>query len=97
MLRIAIKPEEQSRFTVEMGTPCGIPAAIAAAREMYRGDGGWQVPRMDYSDKRRENGINILTYANVIDLGRVQTSRFEGCLYIELSLRSDRADDPVSP
>lgn len=34
ILRIAISPEEQSRLTVEMGTSCGMPAAMAAAREM---------------------------------------------------------------
>lgn len=44
MFLTAINPEEHSRFTVEMGTACGIPAAKAAARETYRGDGGWHVP-----------------------------------------------------
>ena len=34
MLRTDIKPEEQSRLTVDTGTWAGIPAAIAAAREM---------------------------------------------------------------
>jgi hypothetical protein len=41
---IAMSPEEQSRLTVDIGTPSGIPAASAAARETYRGEGGWQVP-----------------------------------------------------
>ena len=41
---IAISPEEQSRLTVEIGTVSGIPAASAAARETYKGEGGWQVP-----------------------------------------------------
>lgn len=30
----AIRPEEQSLFTVEIGTSAGIPAAMAAALEM---------------------------------------------------------------
>lgn len=38
-----MSPDEHSRFTVEMGTSAGIPAAIAAALEIYRGEGGWQV------------------------------------------------------
>ena len=33
MLRIAINPDEHKRFTVEIGTEAGIPAASAAARE----------------------------------------------------------------
>jgi hypothetical protein len=41
---IAMSPEEQSRLTVETGTLSGIPAASAAARETYKGEGGWQVP-----------------------------------------------------
>ena len=45
MLRIDCRPEEQSLFTVEMGTSAGIPAARAAARETYNGEGGWHVPR----------------------------------------------------
>jgi hypothetical protein len=36
--------EEQSRITVEIGTPSEIQAASAAARETYKGEGGWQVP-----------------------------------------------------
>jgi len=32
--RMDMRPDEQSRFTVEMGTSYGIPAAIAAALEM---------------------------------------------------------------
>ncbi len=40
----AMSPEEQSRLMVETGTLSGIPAASAAARETYKGDGGWQVP-----------------------------------------------------
>lgn len=34
ILRMAIRPDEQSLFTVEMGTSAGIPAARAAARDM---------------------------------------------------------------
>lgn len=34
ILRIAIRPDEHNRFTVDMGTSAGIPAAIAAARDM---------------------------------------------------------------
>lgn len=41
---IAMRPEEQSLFTVEIGTVCGIPAARAAALLAYAGDGGWHVP-----------------------------------------------------
>lgn len=69
MLRIAIKPEEHSRFTVEMGTWCGMPAAIAAARETYRGDGGWQVPTGANRLLRpgTMEGQNTHTYTNVID------------------------------
>lgn len=44
MVRIAMRPDEQSLFTVEIGTLFGIPAANAAAREMYKGEGGWHVP-----------------------------------------------------
>ena len=44
MFLIAMSPEEQSRLTVETGTLSGIPAASAAARETYKGEGGWQVP-----------------------------------------------------
>ena len=33
MLLIDIKPDEQSLFTMEMGTWLGMPAANAAARE----------------------------------------------------------------
>jgi hypothetical protein len=40
MFLIAMRPEEQSRLTVDIGTSSGIPAAIAAAREIYNGDGG---------------------------------------------------------
>jgi hypothetical protein len=39
-----MRPDEQSRLTVEIGTLSGIPAASAAARETYNGEGGWQVP-----------------------------------------------------
>jgi hypothetical protein len=71
MLQMAIKPEEHSRFTVEMGTWCGIPAAIAAAREMYRGDGGWQVPRVKVNGLPRQGtpeGPNTHTYTDIIDI-----------------------------
>ena len=44
MFTMDCSPEEQSRLTVEMGTSTGIPAAIAAARDTYKGDGGWHVP-----------------------------------------------------
>ena len=94
ILRIAIKPEEHNRFTVEMGTWCGIPAAIAAAREMYRGDGGWQVPSMDgllrYNTPRLSK---CPTYANVVDLRRIQTSFLERCLRIKFKYYSNAADD----
>ena len=43
MPRIDMRPDEHRRFTVEMGTVAGMPAASAAARERYSGDGGWQV------------------------------------------------------
>ncbi len=39
-----MSPEEHSLFTVEMGTRSGMPAERAAAREAYRGEGGWHVP-----------------------------------------------------
>jgi len=69
MLRMAISPEEHSRLTVEMGTSCGIPAAIAAAREMYRGEGGWQVPEgVQNSDIERQDSNNTRTHANIIYL-----------------------------
>jgi hypothetical protein len=44
MFRIAMSPEEQSRLTVWIGTLAGMPAASAAARETYSGEGGWHVP-----------------------------------------------------
>jgi hypothetical protein len=44
MFRMAISPEEQSRLTVWMGTLAGMPAASAAARDTYSGEGGWHVP-----------------------------------------------------
>lgn len=37
---IAMSPDEHKRFTVDIGTLAGIPAANAAPREMYSGDGG---------------------------------------------------------
>ena len=40
MFTTACRPDEHSRFTVLMGTSTGTPAAMAAARETYRGDGG---------------------------------------------------------
>ena len=43
MPRMDMRPDEHRRFTVEMGTVAGMPAASAAARERYSGDGGWQV------------------------------------------------------
>lgn len=71
MLRIAIKPEEHSRFTVEMGTSCGIPAAIAAAREMYSGDGGWQVPGAGgIFRSRTPERPQEPTYTNVVEFRR---------------------------
>lgn len=36
---IACSPEEHSRLTVEIGTSAGMPAASAAARETYSGEG----------------------------------------------------------
>ena len=44
MARMAIRPDEHNRLTVEMGTLAGIPADMAAERETYKGDGGWHVP-----------------------------------------------------
>jgi hypothetical protein len=44
MFLIAMRPEEHSRLTVDIGTSCGMPAASAAARETCNGGGGWQVP-----------------------------------------------------
>jgi hypothetical protein len=70
-----MRPEEQSRLTVEIGTLSGIPAASAAARETYRGEGGWQVPfHNSFMTPRRElgAGTRIRTYANVVDRRRVQ-------------------------
>lgn len=40
ILRIDCRPDEQSRLTVEMGIEAGMPAARAAAREIYSGEGG---------------------------------------------------------
>lgn len=40
IFRMDIRPDEHRRFTVEMGTWLGMPAASAAARETYNGDGG---------------------------------------------------------
>ena len=34
MFRMAMRPEEHSRFTTQSGTSYGMPAAIEAAREM---------------------------------------------------------------
>ena len=50
MFTMDCSPEEQSRLTVEMGTSTGTPAAMAAARDTYNGDGGWHVPEEDYQD-----------------------------------------------
>lgn len=73
---MAIKPEEHSLFTVEIGTLYGIPAAIAAALDMYRGDGGWQVARMNNQSCQQEmqETREIHTYANIVDLRGVQPS-----------------------
>lgn len=46
MLRMDMSPEEHSRFTVDIGTSCGIPAASAAALDTYNGEGGWHVPAL---------------------------------------------------
>ena len=35
-----MRPDEQRRLTVEIGTEAGMPEASAAARETYNGDGG---------------------------------------------------------
>lgn len=37
---IAISPDEHSLFIVEIDTLAGMPAAIAAARDTYKGEGG---------------------------------------------------------
>lgn len=44
ILLMACKPDAHKRFTVDIGTSAGIPAASAAAREIYKGEGGWHVP-----------------------------------------------------
>lgn len=44
MLRMAIRPDEQSLLMTWMGTWAGTPAESAAEREMYNGEGGWHVP-----------------------------------------------------
>lgn len=44
MFLIDISPDEHNRFTVEIGTELGMPAASAAEREIYKGEGGWHVP-----------------------------------------------------
>ena len=71
---MAMSPEEQSRLTVEIGTLSGIPAASAAARETYNGDGGWQVPYtavppMIRMSKKVEQHISIPTQMSSIDAG----------------------------
>ena len=62
---IAMSPEEQSRLMVETGTLSGIPAASAAARETYKGEGGWQVPSQfvpRYIRKRFEKSWSTYPY-----------------------------------
>jgi hypothetical protein len=72
-----MSPDEQSRLTVDIGTLSGIPAANAAARETYKGEGGWQVPSELQFPYGRLSGIQLnrdvwRTYANVINRRRVQ-------------------------
>ena len=71
---IAISPEEQSRLTVEIGTLSGIPAASAAARETYKGEGGWQVPSQLHHHThaiycKKVKHISIPTQMSSIDAG----------------------------
>ena len=44
IVTIDCSPDEHNRFTVDIGISTGTPAAIAAARDTYSGEGGWQVP-----------------------------------------------------
>ena len=70
-----MRPDEQSRLTVEIGTLSGIPAAKAAARETYNGEGGWQVPLRILHSRRMFNltyAICVHTYTDVTNLRRVQ-------------------------
>jgi hypothetical protein len=82
-----MSPEEQSRLTVETGTLSGIPAASAAARERYKGEGGWQVPsqfaprHMSTSDLMK-GGAHIRTYANIINRRRIQFSFLQSSLRV---------------
>lgn len=71
-----MSPEEQSRLTVETGVLWGMPAASAAARETYKGEGGWQVPSQFSHDAcmRSKGGAHVHTYTNVIDRLWVQLS-----------------------
>ncbi len=62
---IAMSPEEQSRLMVETGTLSGIPAASAAAREIYKGEGGWQVPSQFTHGICACNLINITKHRSV--------------------------------
>lgn len=67
MFRMAMRPEEHSLFTVDMGTSWGIPAARAAAREAYAGEGGWQVPG-DESTLRTCERLKNATYRHIYPL-----------------------------
>jgi hypothetical protein len=82
-----MRPDEQSRLTVEIGTLSGIPAASAAARETYRGEGGWQVPSQhfphDTDTRSTKAGERIRTYANVIYQRRAQFGSLQGSLNSE--------------
>lgn len=80
-----MSPEEHSRFTVDTGTSCGMPAASAAARDTYSGEGGWHVPLSSISLRGRTLGVHRLTDADVIYLGRVKLGLRKGGLAVWLA------------
>lgn len=74
-------------MTVETGTLSGIPAASAAARETYKGEGGWQVPSQVssqdiYASDLIKSGAHIRTYANIINRRRTQFSFLQSSLRV---------------
>jgi hypothetical protein len=84
-----MRPDEQSRLTVEIGTLSGIPAASAAARETYNGEGGWQVPLRVLHLRRMFNltyATCVHTYTDVTNLRRVQPGFLQSRLNPECGL-----------
>ena len=97
MFRMAMRPEEHSLFTVDMGTSWGIPAARAAAREAYAGEGGWQVPGDESTLHISELWKKPPTDTYILYFSGVEPCLFDSCLQEGINILSCAHRSPSAP